>query len=63
MKKRFDYFCIPSKQQHDFCLVNYDLFNNPALQSAANNVISGYHNDEAIPVDFIVMVNQMLRKF
>jgi len=62
-KKSFEYFCIPSKQQHDFCLINYDLFNSPALQCAANNVISAYHNDELCPLNFIVLVNKMIRKF
>jgi len=61
MKKNFDYFCLPSKQQHDFCLINYDLFRSPAQQSAANNVISGYQSEEEIPLDCICLVNEMIR--
>ena len=61
--KSLDFFCVPSKQQHDFCLINYDLFKNPVEQCAANNIISGYHSEEEVPLNFICLVNQMMRKF
>ena len=64
MKKRpFDCFCIPTKQQHDFCLLNYDLFNNPAIRNAANIVISAYQYHDEVHFDFILIINDFMRKF
>ena len=62
-KRQFDCYCVPTKQQHDFCLINYDLFKNPALQYAANIVISAYQFSDEVHLDFILIVNDFMRKF
>jgi len=62
-KKSVDCYCIPTKQQHDFCLSNYDLFKNPALRNAANVVISAYQFRDEVHLDFILIVNEFMYNF
>jgi len=54
---------LPSKEQHDFCLNNYDLFSNPVILNAANVVIVGYLCGEKVPHGFIRVVNDMIYRF
>jgi len=63
MKQTVDCYCIPTKQQHDFCLINYDLFKNPALRNAANIIISAYHCRVEVHLDFILIVNEFMYNF
>ena len=58
-----NYFCVPPKVVHDFCLFHYDFFRNPKLLNAANIVISAYQADEEIHLDYIRTVKQFMNHF
>ena len=52
---------IPTRVQYDFALFNHDLFKTFDEQVAANQVISGYTNNEKVHHDDIHIVNEMMR--
>jgi hypothetical protein len=56
-------FRLPSKEQHDFCLANYDFFRSPAILNAANMVMMGYSCNEMVPVGFVRIVNDLISRF
>ena len=63
MEQTVDCYCIPTKQQHDFCILNYDVFKNPALRNAANIVISAYQCRDEVHLSFILIVNEFMYNF
>jgi hypothetical protein len=52
---------IPTKEQHDFCLNNMELFETSEDKTACNIVMSGYICNEKTPHDFIHIVNEKRR--
>lgn len=62
----FDYnsaggFYVPTKEQHDFCISNMNLFETSKEKDACNFVMSGYSLQEKIHHDFIHIVNEKRR--
>jgi len=56
-------FCLPSKEQHDFCLTNYDSFRSPVILDAANAVMVGYLCNEMVPNGLVRIVNDLIYRF
>ena len=54
---------LPSKEQHGFCLANYDSFRNPVILNAANAVMVGYLCNELVPNGFVRIVNDLIFRF
>lgn len=54
---------IPTREQHDFCFRNLELFDSPEEQNAANIVMSGYSCSEKVHHSFIHIVNEKRRQF
>ena len=52
---------IPTKEQHDFCLFNVNLFVLPEEKAAANDVMFGYSCREKVSHDSIHIVNEKRR--
>ena len=58
-----DDYSVPSEEQHDFCLTNYDHFRDPVILNAANVVMCGYMCQESVHRNFIRIVNALIGRF
>lgn len=63
---RFDYnsaggYYTPTKEQHDFCFANMELFVTSEEKDAMNFVMSGFSCNEKVHHDFIHIVNEKRR--
>jgi len=58
-----DDYSLPTQEQHDFCLSNYDSFRDSVVLNAANIVMIGYMCQEKVHHNFIRVVNALIGRF
>jgi len=56
-------YFLPSQEQHDFCMTNYDCFRDPVILNAANIVMVGYLCQEKVHHTFIRVINALIGRF
>ena len=52
---------VPTREQHNFCLDNFDLFETQTEINAMNIVLIGYATNEKVHHDYIHIVNEKRR--
>jgi len=58
-----DDYSLPTQEQHDFCLSNYDSFRDSVVLNAANIIIVGFMCQEKVHEKFLRIVNAMVSRF
>ena len=53
---------VPTKEQHDFCFENMEMFKTQEQMNAANMIIFGYSCQEKVNHDSIHIINELRRK-